>query len=243
MLFIDLLGVREMNRGRAAGKHLVAIERAVVRGTYRDFLTPDPPWLSAFFSDTLVLARPVSAADDEESSIDALLEQAAWLQLNLIAEGFFVRGALTLGKFHLRDGLIFGPALIEAHDLERDVAIHPRIILGGDAERSQREDLQAYDSPDDSPQNVLLLRDDEGSAFINYLGPLFEEPADPTPALQMHRNVVTARLHEHRDQRSFWEKYRWVAEYHNAVIATRLPRETQLLVDTANTTSQFQAFV
>jgi hypothetical protein len=243
VLFIDLLGVREMNRGRSAGRHLAAIERAVVRGAYRDFLTPDSLWLSAFFSDTLVLASPASRAGDEESAIDDLVTQAAWLQLNLIAEGFFVRGALTLGKFHLREGLIFGPALIEAHDLERDVAIHPRIILGADAERSQREDLQAYDSPDDSPQNVLLLRDDEGSAFINYLGPLFEEPTDPTPALAMHRDVVTARLHEHRGQRSFWEKYRWVAEYHNAVIATRLPRETQLLIDTANMTSQFQTFV
>lgn len=242
MLFIDLLGVREMNRGRSAGRHLVAIERAVVRGAYRDFLAPGSPWLSAFFSDTLVLASPASRAGDEESAIGDLITQAAWLQLNLIAEGFFVRGALTLGKFHLREGLIFGPALIEAHDLEREVAEHPRIILGADAERSQREDLRSHDFPEGSPQNLLLMRDDEGSAFINYLGVLLDEPEDPLPVLAMHRDIVTERLHEHRDQRSFWEKYRWVAEYHNAVIATRLPRETQLLVDTANMTSQFQAF-
>jgi hypothetical protein len=161
VLFVDLLGVREMNRGLAAG-------------------------------------RP-------------------------IAEGFFVRGALTLGKFHLREGLIFGPALIEAHDLERDVAVYPRIILGADAERSQREDLRYHDFPEGSLQNLLLMRDDEGSTFINYLGVLLDMPEDPLPVLAMHRDIVTARLHEHLGKRSFWEKYRWVAEYHNTVIATRLP--------------------
>ncbi len=243
MLFIDLLGVREMNRGRSAGRHLAAIERAVVKGAYRDFLALESPWLSAFFSDTLVLASPVQRADGEESSIDDLLTQAAWLQLNLIAEGFFVRGALTLGKFHLREGLIFGPALIEAHDLERDVAVHPRIVLGSDAERSQREDLRSHAQPGESPQNLLLLRDADGWTFIDYLGLLFDDPGDPRPVLEMHREIVTVRLREYRNRRRLWEKYRWVAEYHNAVVARQLPGESQLLVDTENITSQFKSFV
>jgi len=230
-----------MNRGRAAGANLRALERAVGR-TYRDYLTDDSSWPAAFFSDTLVVASPV-VRDDAEPALAGLIEQAAWLQLNLIAEGFFIRGALTLGKFHMRDGLIFGPALIEAHDLERDVAVHPRIILDANAQRSQREDLRSYDPPEDSPQNLLLMRDDEGRTFIDYLGLLFDDPADQRPALAMHRDVVTARLREHRNRRRLWEKYRWVAEYHNAVITTRLPRETRLLVDTANITSQFKSFV
>ena len=243
MLFVDLLGVREMNRGRSAGKHLAAIERAVVRGAYRDFLAPDSPWLSAFFSDTLVLASPVQRAGDEESSIGDLVVQAAWLQLDLITEGFFVRGALTLGKFHIREGLIFGPALVEAFELENAKAVHPRIILGPNAERSQHQDLRFYGQPEDSPQNLFLLGDADGWTFINYLGLLFDDPGDPRPVLEMHREIVTVRLREYRNRRRLWEKYRWVAEYHNAVIARQLPGESQLLVDTENITSQFEPFV
>jgi hypothetical protein len=87
-----------------------------VGGTYRDFLKEDSPWPAAFFSDTLVVASPV-LDDDEESALGGLIIQAAWLQLDLVAQGFFVRGALALGRFHMRAGLIFGPGLIEAYEL------------------------------------------------------------------------------------------------------------------------------
>lgn len=97
---------------------------------YRDFLTEDSPWPAALFSDTLVLAAPVLRKDDEEAAIGGLVVQAAWLQLNLIAEGFFARGGLSFGRFHIRDGLVFGPALVEAYDLESKTAIHRGSCLG-----------------------------------------------------------------------------------------------------------------
>jgi hypothetical protein len=54
VLFIDLLGVRAMNRGprRRVQQHLVELDRAVT-GMYRDYLKPESPWPAAFFSDTL----------------------------------------------------------------------------------------------------------------------------------------------------------------------------------------------
>jgi hypothetical protein len=240
VLFVDLLGVRAMARGRAAGKNLRALDRAV-SGTYRDFLKEDSPWPAAFFSDTLVVASPV-LRDDEESALGGLIVQAAWLQLDLVAQGFFVRGALSLGKFHMRAGLSFGPALVEVYELEAATAIHPRIILGRDAERSQHDDLRFYGQPEESPQNLLLLRDDDGWTFINYLGILFDEPADPTPALAMHRDAIIERLRTHRDNRRHWEKYRWVAEYHNQVITTRIPEQPDLLVDAAEIVWNFASF-
>lgn len=241
VLFIDILGVREMNRSRRVGQHLKALERAVT-GMYRDFLEPDSPWPAAFFSDTLVLASPVLRPDDEESSIGGLVIQAAWLQLNLIAEGFFVRGGLGFGQFHIRDGLIFGPALVEAYDLESVVAVHPRVVLGRHAERSQREDLRHYGRPEDSPQHTLLCRDADGWTFINYLGLLFDEPEDPRPSLELHRDQITTRLDLYRSEKRRWEKYRWVAEYHNATVGGHLPGEARLLVDVDKMMWQFQPF-
>ncbi|HMJ35352.1 MAG TPA: hypothetical protein VK501_15685 [Baekduia sp.] len=241
VLFVDLLGVREMNRSPKARDHLIALERAVT-GMYRDYLRPESPWPASFFSDTLVLASPVMPYSDEESSIGGLVLQAAWLQLNLIAEGFFVRGGLSLGKFHIRDGLIFGPALADAAELEHDVAVHPRIVLSRETEASQRRDLRFYGQPEQSPQNAMLLCDSDGWTFINYLGLLFDEPDDPRPALEAHRDQVTSRLVEHRGNKRVWEKYRWVAEYHNEVVRQRLPSEPALLVGAAAMTWQFGAF-
>lgn len=81
-----------------------------------------------------------------------------------------------------------------------------------------------------------------GHAFINYLGLLFDEPDDPSPALELHRDTVVARLHEHRADTRRWEKYRWVAEYHNAVVVRRLPGEDRLLVPTDEMTWRFESF-
>lgn len=242
VLFVDLLGVREMNRSANAREHLIALEHAVT-GMYRDYLRAESPWPAAFFSDTLVLTAPVMPYSDEEASIGGLVVQAAWLQLNLIAEGFYARGGLSLGRFHIRDGIVFGPALADAYELEHMHAVHPRIILGKSSEASQRRDLKWYGDPAESPQNALLLCDGDGWTFINYLGLLFDEPDDPRPALELHRNNAIDRLSRHRTDKRIWEKYRWVAEYHNAIVSQRLPDEPQLLIGGEHTTWQFQSFV
>jgi hypothetical protein len=244
VLFVDLLGVREMNRGpkRDVRQNLVKLDRAL-NGMYRNFLEPGSPWPASMFSDTLVLASPVLPHSDEEVALGGLIIQAAWLQLNFMAEGLFLRGALALGDFHIRDRLIFGPALVNAAELEHDVAVHPRIVLSRESEKSQQSDLQHYFPPEDSPQNNLLLRDGDGWTFINYLALLFDEPTDPRPALVIHRDQIQTQLAKHKTRKRVWEKYRWVAEYHNNVVADRLPGEPNLLIRAAQMTWGFASFV
>jgi hypothetical protein len=78
VLFIDLLGVRAMNRGPVAQvrRHLIDLDRAVTH-RYRDYLRPESEWRAAFFSDTLVLAAPIARPGDEEAEIRGLIRQAA----------------------------------------------------------------------------------------------------------------------------------------------------------------------
>ena len=242
VLFIDLLGVRQLNRSPDRRKHLVALERAVA-GSYRDYLRPDATLPASFFSDTLVVAAPVEALGSDARAIDKLLLRAASLHVNLMAEGFFLRGGLALGEFHIHDGLIFGPALVHAAELEHDVAVHPRIVLSRDAERAQLDAASTYPSPNDAPQNLLLLRDSDGWTFIDYLAPLVVTgPKDPRPTLERHRDRICGRLEEHRANKRVWEKYRWAAEYHNDVIRRHLPGADDLYVNAASMTWQFQPF-
>jgi hypothetical protein len=241
VLFVDLLGVRAMNHGGKAAAHLVALERAV-NGTYRNFLEPDSPWPAAFFSDTLVLASPVRPDGDEESAIGGLILQAAWLQLDLIGEGFFVRGGMSIGQLHIRDGFVFGPALVEAYELESREAIHPRIVLSSEVKRSQRADLRYYSDPRYAPQSSLLLCDDDGHTFISYLGALFEDLDDPEPGLERHRDAVRQQLRTSRGDKRRWEKYRWLAEYHNAVVRRALGDASELCVDAGEMTWRFTTF-
>lgn len=216
-------------------RHLVD----AVRGAYRNFLAKDSPWPAAFFSDTFVAASPVGHEPRaDEVAVAELVEQAAWLQLDLLDRGFFVRGAVTLGPFYIQGGLVFGPALIEAYELERDAAVHPRIVLGPRAEEAQR---QAASAPESAAglQSQPLLCDDDGRVFVDYLRVLLEDPQDPTPALKGYRDAVATRLQEHRRERHIWEKYRWVAEYHNQILAAQPPKIASLAVPIELITRRF----
>lgn len=160
------------------------------------------------------------------------MRQALWLQSNLVAEGFFVRGGLSLGSLHVSDHVLFGPALVEAYDLESRAAVHPRIVLSRAAAETQRG----------TAGGSMLMRDDDGQTFIDYLGAVVEEPDDPIPLLRSHRDTVVDRLHGSRRHKRRWEKYRWLGEYHNAVVRRRVPKARELLIDPPAMTWQFGSF-
>ncbi len=242
LLFVDLLGVREVSL-REPLTGLRGLEHAT-RRSFRDFLMPDSPWPSAFFSDTLVVASPFEMAEDEEFAVGGLTMQAAYLQLNLIAHDWFLRGGLALGDVHIHEGLVYGPALIDAYEVESTQALQPRIVLSPQAVESQRAALGAYGDPTSSPENQLLLQDDDGLVFVDYLSVLFDDPDEDYPtALAMHRDRVTARLERHRGRRAIWEKYRWVAEYHNYTCARHVPDEEELLIPSTASALRFHPFV
>jgi hypothetical protein len=50
-------------------------------------------------------------------------------QLSMALDDYFIRGAISVGELFLDPNTAFGPALLEAHDLESNVARDPRVIL------------------------------------------------------------------------------------------------------------------
>jgi hypothetical protein len=231
VLFVDLLGVREMNLSPRVAAHLVALHNAVSI-MHRDFFGEQSRYRSAFFSDTLVIAASIVRATDDTTEIELLMQHATWLQINLIKEGFFVRGGLSIGSLHVGEHVLFGPALVEAYELESRVAVHPRLVLSRAAAETQRG----------AAGGSMLLCDDDGQTFVDYLGAVVDDPHDPISALQGHRDTVIDRLHGSRRHKRHWEKYRWLGEYHNAVVRRRLPRARELLIEPAAMTWQFSAF-
>ncbi|HTA12973.1 MAG TPA: hypothetical protein VK765_06080 [Solirubrobacteraceae bacterium] len=227
-----------MASGRDAERNLRALDHAL-SGTYRDFLREDSQWPTAFFSDTLVVAAPVTRGE-EAFTLEDLIDQARWLQLALVSERFFVRGALTLGRIHLHGDLTFGPALVQAYGLESQAAVHPRIVLSKSAEAALRSD-----GPTKSPlAESLILRDDDGHSFVNYLGLLLDEPYDVGALFALHQDRVLDGLTRYRSDRRRWNKYRWVADYHNHVTGEweQLTKESGHQIPHIHTASGFAQF-
>lgn len=61
-----------------------------------------------------------------------------------IRNGFLVRGAITVGKLYHTDGVIFGPALVQAFELEKQ-AKYPRVIVSNEIINSlQKHEAEKY---------------------------------------------------------------------------------------------------
>jgi hypothetical protein len=78
------------------------------------------------FSDNLAISTPASA------DYRLFFKFLSIVCRDLLTEGFLARGGVTLGKLYHRENMIFGPALIDAVNLEQKEAIYPRLLCSSD---------------------------------------------------------------------------------------------------------------
>ena len=121
------------------------------------------------FTDNMVVAYPIKG--NGEAELDEILENVAEYQFNLALEGLFVRGGISVGDFYINEDIVFGPALLDAHAAESQIACYPRIVLD---EKTVKK-LQGYINCSDTvPQKNKILIDNDGQWFINYLNTIFK---------------------------------------------------------------------
>jgi hypothetical protein len=157
--------------------------------------------------------------DDGEIELGSAFWKVAWFQFDLALDGFFMRGAISLGNIYIDDVAVFGDALTEAHTAESQLARDPRIILTATAVAAVKRHLKYYASSQYAPQTSALLQDSDGQWFVNYLdtvliaenehGPFYEE-------FIKHKQSVEIRLVQYRNNPPIFSKYAWVAGYHNS---------------------------
>lgn len=168
------------------------------------------------FSDNIAIGWPIS--DDGENELDLAFDNLAFFQLEMVNEGFFVRGAISIGSMYLDDVVVFGDALLEAYEGESSLARDPRIILTKSACEYVRWHLSNYHDKDHAPQARAILEDTDGQWFLNYLE-IFRSYLDDVPIffqeLEKHKVSVESKLGEYRHKPNIFSKCAWVAGYHN----------------------------
>ena len=228
--YADILGFREMTerafiRGRARAR-LRRIKRSLAAAydEVREFATRagtgGPLFDMKVFTDNIVVAHPLGdpRSDLGEPELGTMLVLFADLQAKLAADGFFLRGAITVGMHYQDRDIAYGRALLEAVDLDKSGG-PPRLVIGPSLEPLIAEQLSWYSGP--SPHSRLLLEDPcDDRLFVNYLGVAFEHfPDDPIDQalLSAHRKRVRKGLRAFGSGSRVRAKYRWAAIYHNCV--------------------------
>ena len=235
VLFADLLGFRDralkVARDKKAASLLLtdyssAIDLAMAAiEEFRDGA------IFRSFGDSFLFAERI-AGQEAESEMGWVLIAACDVQLALANAGWFMRGGLAVGPFVADDRLVFGQAFFEAYALEQEKAIHPRIVLSEGAAQEAESHMRFYGKPYEAPHNGYLLRDADGSLFLNYLYAPLGAGEDPSVAAQLcgqHKVVVEKALDDHRGSPRHWAKYEWIARYHNFFVDKWLPRQAPQL--------------
>lgn len=244
VLLLDILGYRqsiqEADDTSKQAALLAALHKALKR--HRSRLTPrlggGVRWYAIrAFTDNIVIGRPLlSKVSDGESELGHMLINSGEYQLALAREGFFVRGAITVGPHFMDKYAVFGPALVEAYELETQRAVYPRIILSERARALVKHHVGYYaGGAINAPHDSELLVDDDGEWFVNYLD---VARLDEDPALlpwyerfvRRHRRHLREKILAYRHDRRVLEKYLWTGRYHNFVCDYLYPGRKDLHV-------------
>jgi hypothetical protein len=178
-----------------------------------------------FFSDTIVF------------SCVPVPDEAAWLVFEvqhlcsaLLSQGLYTRGGITVGGLFHKDATIVGPALIEAHQLEQEVAKYPRIIVADSA-----IDLMKGTRPDSPSQARVDL--DGLTVFETFpLAPQgrrtrraqqFAAEAKAKVEADLARTRDRSQHDKHSTALGHRAKYGWILRYLESVLAAPVFLETE----------------
>jgi hypothetical protein len=154
-----------------------------------------------------------------------IADSISQLTLDLLSQGYFMRGAIVKGNLYHDNRVVFGDALVSAGHMERTVAVYPRIVVSRQvaAEAMQNDLLGKFAvlrlrQANDGPYYIHTL-----SAFQKFLEHIktldFGQDVDAESlqywsAIQMK---IIERFQEAVDEPRHFEKIQWFARYWNEI--------------------------
>ena len=221
--YFDILGFRQMVNSWDADRIGTALQ------TLSGLSRPDPQIIDLYdlaffsFSDHIVRVAGIQSDQDSHDSDGLLfseLMELAIIQVNLLRAGVLVRGCVTVGEIVAERGVVFGPALVRAYEIENGVASYPRIVVdpkiieaveaGSAISRHAPEEEKAY-------LRDLVWNGSDGICFVNYLG-MVDSAAEAIDVLRLHKSLIESQLRDQSELNGITAKYNWLIGYHNAAV-------------------------
>jgi hypothetical protein len=99
-----------------------------------------------------------------------LLNATEHLTLELLSQGFFVRGAIVKGMLYHDEKMVSGEALGRAYQFERQVVRYPRIMIARDVTQDLRTYCDRHEVGIEVPGRIGRV--DDGQWHVHVLRPL-----------------------------------------------------------------------
>jgi hypothetical protein len=162
------------------------------------------------FSDSLVLSATLN-----DRAITGLVTSLLFLSRGVAELGKYVRGAVCVGPLCHEQSLCFGPAVIDAYDLEKK-ADYPRIVFTAEAHAA----VTAVHFPSVGPLASYVREDADGERFLDFLNRAALDLAGSFRETQMWeiRHQLARQLSSSETPNGVRRKLVWLADYFNSVL-------------------------
>ena len=171
------------------------------------------------FSDSIVVSYKL----EDRSAVFDMLYDIYFLQIELVQRRILVRGAITAGLLFHDEQMVFGPALVEAVELEK-LALYPRVILHHDIiDYGKRRHANHHSSKDEEKYIRSMLKQDlDGMYYINYFSPSpddFDEGWGGFYDYQISLRETVKKLSQFKNM-GIKLKHSWMRQKYNEVAST-----------------------
>jgi hypothetical protein len=172
------------------------------------------------FSDSIVISFDCK----DNNSVFNTLVDIQLLLIDLVFRGFLCRGGVSLGKIVHKDGMVFGPGMIDAYTLESKAANYPRIIIGQDILKSGNffvSEDPLWDMEKTNPTGPIG-QDSDGMYYINYFSPdliYFNKPEYSFyDYMSKLKQIIETGLRSNK--KDIFVKYNWLKQRFNKFLKT-----------------------
>jgi len=176
VLFLDILGFRDLVKNHREAEILDALSIPKELAGHYPFDGSTHMELSAF-SDSIVVSERIIS----NFNVQRMIGYSAFLYLRFLAKGILTRGGIALGNLHHRDGVVFGPALNEAYQLESELAFYPRIVISNTSYIAAMQAVEENESVHSKTFLQMVRHDFDGVVHVNTLGSLSLMPREALP--------------------------------------------------------------
>lgn len=220
--FLDILGFKKhiQNSTKSTenfSKLLKAIEIIKeYKSTEEYFSVINESQMITQFSDCIVVSFDIT----EPSQVFYTVLSLQYLIVDLLNHDILVRGGIAYGDCVHTNDMLFGPALVEAYELESVVANYPRVILQESIINETLKYPNALHTQEEEKQYLesCLGKDSDGLYYVDYfhIGNELDSEYDYPIYLQGLFSIITNGLDT--DNISIKAKYLWMREKYNIAV-------------------------
>jgi hypothetical protein len=231
LIYMDVLGCKNLIKEEKDNEILKFFyryyEMVKSQAIYRRLYEPERK--VKIFSDNIIIAEEFNHLTIKKEWIGKILNSflkrvVQSSQFYLLITGLYVRGAVHLGDLYIDETFVYGKSLLEAYEIETNVAKYPRVVLSP-------EFIQVFnDHIEQLISEKILAKDFDGQIYVDYFDFEGDDGGRFPVLLEQIRNSIMWSYQKSNHDARVQKKIQWVIEKFNQE-CLRSDRESYLIRD------------